>query len=170
MEKRQDPPSPGSGTPPSNFDIPTTIVLYTCVLLVAIGMCFCLQRANRLLPNGLNFALQPTRLSRSRSRGGAASFPDDDLEAQQGLLDVDDDSSDIEEEAYRRRQEAMARDEQEQEFEEFGELQEAPTVEHVHNDSAESPSVTSPQSSKKASVFSIQDDDEANNDEDLDRR
>jgi hypothetical protein len=133
-------------------------------------MCFCLQRANRLLPNGLNFALQPTRLGRSWSRGGAASFPNDDLEAQQGLLDDDDDLSDVEDDAHRRRQEAIERDQHEREFEEFGELQEAPTVEHVHIDSTKSTSVTSPQSGKNPNTFSIQDDDDESDGEGHSRR
>jgi len=117
-------------------------------------MCFCLQRANRLLPNGLNFALQPTGFRRSRSRTGAASFPDDDMEAQQGLLD-DDNMSDEEDEAYRRRLTAMERDQQE--FDEFGELQEAPIQPNVQNN----PDVTPEQPVTKPNIFSIQNDDES---------
>lgn len=129
--------------------------------MVAIGMCFCLHRANRLLPNGLNFALQPTGFRRSRSRTGAASFPDDDMEAQQGLLD-DDDMSDAEDEAYRRRQTAMERDQQE--FDEFGELQEAPIQPNVQN----KPDVTPEQPVTKPNIFSIQNDEESES-EDRDR-
>ncbi|KAG2179169.1 hypothetical protein INT43_002019 [Umbelopsis isabellina] len=147
-----------SGTPPSNFDIPTTIVLYVCVILVGVGMCFCLQRANRLLPNGLNFALQPTALRRGRSRGNAASFPDDDIEAQQGLLNDDDDISDVEDETYRRRQAAIQRDDQEYEADEFGELQEAPNPDSNVKGTAEELDESPEATGTRARIFSIQDD------------
>ncbi|GAB5587961.1 hypothetical protein Unana1_02861 [Umbelopsis nana] len=126
MEKRQDVPSPGSGTPPGNFDIPTTIVL-------------------------------PTGLRRSRSRGGAASFPDDDLEAHQGLLD-DDDGSDVEDEAQQRRLAAVERDQHE--FEEFGELQEAP-IQPVqsHHDDIEPIEQAIDQPVTVPRIFSIEDED-----------
>lgn len=121
-------------------------------------MCFCLQRANRLLPNGLSFALQPTTLRRGRSRGNAASFPDDDIEAQQGLLDDDDDLSDIEDETHRRRQEAIQRDDQEYDTDEFGELQEATNPEGNVNNTAEEFEESPETTGTRARIFSIQDD------------
>jgi hypothetical protein len=124
-------------------------------------MCFCLQRANRLLPNGLSFALQPTVFQRGRSRGGAASFPDDDIEAQQGLLDDDDNLSDIEDETHRRRQAAIQRDNQEYEADEFGELQEAPNTNNNIDDAPQESVESSDVTGTKPRIFSIQDEEDS---------
>ncbi|KAI7900410.1 uncharacterized protein BX663DRAFT_517471 [Cokeromyces recurvatus] len=42
---------------PDDFDWTTTICLYVILIILGIGMCFCLKRANRLIPNRFSFPL-----------------------------------------------------------------------------------------------------------------
>ncbi|KAI8083217.1 uncharacterized protein B0P05DRAFT_47530 [Gilbertella persicaria] len=48
-------------SPPDDFDWPATIFLYVILIMLGIGMCFCLQRANRLIPNRFSFPLVERR-------------------------------------------------------------------------------------------------------------
>ncbi|KAI8065651.1 hypothetical protein BC940DRAFT_303942 [Gongronella butleri] len=98
METRQTQSDLPVGHRPSSFDIPTMIVVYTLVLVLAVGLCFCLRKANTLIPNRYNFPLSVRRnrppnldqLHDEEARHGLLNSYDDDDE----LLDDDDDVED----------------------------------------------------------------------------
>ncbi|ORZ07639.1 hypothetical protein BCR42DRAFT_397181 [Absidia repens] len=100
MDKRQEYPTPPVGHKPSSYDLPSVIVI------VCIGLCFCLRKANRLVPNRYSFPLilrsgndQGNSRGRGRRQRQQDPFDDiDDEESRQGLLNDFSDQDDIDEE------------------------------------------------------------------------
>ncbi|KAI8365175.1 uncharacterized protein BYT42DRAFT_589057 [Radiomyces spectabilis] len=71
--------------PPKDYDLPATIVIYSLMVILGIGLCFCLRRANRLIPNRLLIPLS-SRMGNGRSSRGFDLASQLDEEEQQGLL------------------------------------------------------------------------------------
>lgn len=114
-------------------------------------MCFCLRRANRLLPNQLSFQLQPTNQARGYDR---TDEEQGDPESRRGLLSEQEDEDDYDEEeagwASRRQQHASQRyqDDDEDDNESFGDMQDATTPTNHDTDAPRTP------------LFNIADDDD----------
>ncbi|CAO3595799.1 unnamed protein product [Absidia cylindrospora] len=106
MDKRQEYPTPPVGHKPSSYNLPSVIVIYTLVIILGIGLCFCLRKANRLVPNRYSFPLilrsnndQGNARGRGRRQRQQDPFDDiDDEESRQGLLNDFSDQDDIDEE------------------------------------------------------------------------
>ncbi|CAO3626834.1 unnamed protein product [Cunninghamella blakesleeana] len=172
MEARQSPPTAKA---PDHYDIPTMIVIYTLVTLLGVGMCFCLRKANCLVPNKYSF---PLALRRSYNRKQDDESNED---LRQGLLNDYSDQEDEDEEqrigtSRGNQRRSLDRYHLEDDYEEdqgreltdiqpsqhhhysdnddddeFGALQEAPPIE------AES---SAPPTTKKPVVFVVDDEDE----------
>ncbi|KAI9311188.1 hypothetical protein BX666DRAFT_1071174 [Dichotomocladium elegans] len=118
------------GRPVEDYDIPSTIVVYILVCLLAVGMCFCMRRANRLLPNQLSFQLRPTGTSRTGNDNRRYIDEEADVEARRGLLseyDNDDDNAWGESAPQQDQRQSRFR-RLDEEVEPFGELQSAETI------------------------------------------
>lgn len=132
------------------------------VCLLGVGMCFCLRRANRLLPNQLSFQLQP----RSQTRGYDRTDEEQgDPESRRGLLSEQDDEDDYDEEeagwASRRQQHHHASQQyqdDDDDNESFGDMQDATTDTTSPNHNSNAP---------RTPLFNIADDDD---DDDNDNR
>ncbi|KAI9265882.1 hypothetical protein EDC94DRAFT_604344 [Helicostylum pulchrum] len=74
---------------PDDIDLPATIVLYVILIILGVGMCFCLRRANRLIPNRFSFPLVDRAEERQRGQYDVAT-------EEEGLLS---DYSDMEDTA-----------------------------------------------------------------------
>ncbi|KAI9308182.1 hypothetical protein BJ944DRAFT_118174 [Cunninghamella echinulata] len=64
MEPQQSSPPPVHS--PDHYDIPSMIVIYILVVVLGVGMCFCLRKANRLVPNKYSFPLTLRKSYRSK--------------------------------------------------------------------------------------------------------
>ncbi|ORY97235.1 hypothetical protein BCR43DRAFT_233424 [Syncephalastrum racemosum] len=162
--------------PPKDIDLPSTIVVYVLVCLLGIGMCFCLKRANRLLPNPLSFPLRPRASDRERRRRGYDQADEElgDPESREGLLasqdDIDDGEdqdadrlpprtryhSDEDEEEEQQQQTRKTTTHPRQSEEEFGDMQGAPASTQQQ---AEEQSTQQSQQ-KRTPVFNIADDED----------
>lgn len=139
-------------------------------------MCFCLKRANRLLPNPLSFPLRPRASDRERRRGyDQADEEFGDPESREGLLARQDDFDNDEEDDDPHRLPPRARyhsddDEEEQQQqtrtttadtrqseEEFGDMQGAPAS--TQPQAAEESASTQAQQ-KRTPVFNIADEED----------
>ncbi|KAI8143459.1 hypothetical protein BJV82DRAFT_94366 [Fennellomyces sp. T-0311] len=128
-------------------------------------MCFCLRRANRLLPNQLSFQLRPTQQTRRRGYD-VADEEEGDPESRTGLLSEGQYDHDDEDDRYADRRDwgtaGFSRQQdtsttrqlhEESDEEEFGDMQGAPTV--------ASPDTTKP----RTPLFNIADDDDDDSDD-----
>ncbi|KAI9490407.1 hypothetical protein BDB00DRAFT_875308 [Zychaea mexicana] len=164
--------------PPKDYDIPSTIVIYIVVLLLGVGMCFCLKRANRLLPNQRSFQLRPTEPRRRRGYD-VGDEEQGDPESRIGLLSGGQyDIEDEEEEEHGRfadrrnwRQDRRSVDDEDgdsigrDEDEEFGDMQGA-TMDTTHGSSFAPPAATNENSNEpRTPLFNIADDEEDSDNE-----
>ncbi|KAI8331340.1 hypothetical protein BC941DRAFT_438906 [Chlamydoabsidia padenii] len=96
---KPDPSSLPVGQKPSSYDIPSMIVIYTIVIVLGVGLCFCLRKANRLVPNRYSFPLILRGDDGDRRRGQQNQFTNlDDEESRQGLLNDFSDQEDTDDE------------------------------------------------------------------------
>ncbi|KAI7860371.1 hypothetical protein BDC45DRAFT_100594 [Circinella umbellata] len=153
--------------PPKDYDIPSTIVIYILVIMLGVGMCFCLRRANRLLPNQRSFQLRPTSTTQRRGYD-IADEEQGDPESRTGLLSAGYDEEEEEEDEnnhFMNRREDRRRvgdydpDELEDCEEEFGDMQGASSPSSPTNDSNNNDKPRTP-------LFGIVDDDDDDDDED----
>ncbi|KAI7863770.1 hypothetical protein BDF14DRAFT_1745268 [Spinellus fusiger] len=114
----------------------THCLKYVLAVLLVVGMCFCLKKANRLIPNRFSFPLVSTHYQeRGRTRGyDASDIEQGDLEAGEGLLSNYEQQEEEElitasslQHSPRRSPQRSPREEAGEE-EEFGELQYAHTA------------------------------------------
>ncbi|KAI8081520.1 uncharacterized protein BX664DRAFT_195522 [Halteromyces radiatus] len=75
--------------------MPTVIVVYTLVIILGIGLCFCLRKANRLVPNKYSFPMM-LRSSGNRAQQWTERDELEDEESRQGLLNDFEDQDDME--------------------------------------------------------------------------
>ncbi|GAN02486.1 hypothetical protein MAM1_0023d01930 [Mucor ambiguus] len=107
-------------SPPDDFDWPATIFLYVVLILMGVGMCFCLKRANRLIPNRFSFPLV------DRGTRGDRGFHDLGAE-EEGLLSHYSDVEDEDDAQVIDNQNALGisrqSDDEDDDAEDFGQLQ-----------------------------------------------
>ncbi|KAL0143657.1 hypothetical protein V8B55DRAFT_1479521 [Mucor lusitanicus] len=130
-------------SPPDDFDWPATIFLYVVLIVMGVGMCFCLKRANRLIPNRFSFPLVDRGARRERG------FHDLGAE-EEGLLshysDVEDegDAEVIDNQnALRISRRSDDDDDDDEEQEDFGQLQSHDTTAAIGSDSDDEPTTGS---------------------------
>ncbi|KAG0166180.1 hypothetical protein DFQ28_007628 [Apophysomyces sp. BC1034] len=85
METRQDYPQSERVHTVKDLNLTTTIAMYVAVCLFGLGLCFCLRRANRLIPDRFSFPMMPTSTDRRRQLYDEER-DDNDPDARQGLL------------------------------------------------------------------------------------
>lgn len=139
--------------------------------MLGIGMCFCLRRANRLIPNQFSFPLRPTNLSPTRRRRGydASDEEQGDPDSTRGLLSEDYDYEDLEggEErdtryhAGRRSLDQISTNDHQEE--EFGAMQSASS--NTQPPAATSSATASSTQEARAAIFKVEDDDDDDNEE-----
>ncbi|KAI9278836.1 hypothetical protein BDA99DRAFT_493235 [Phascolomyces articulosus] len=150
--------------PPKDYDIPSTIVIYIVVIMLGIGMCFCLRRANRLLPNQRSFQLRPTATTRRRGYD-IADEEEGDPESRMGLLSAGydhDEEEEEEEDRYINRRRLEEDYGIEDDEEEFGAMQGAPSSPPTTSTTTSPPlDVTSNRSKSRTPLFNIADEDDS---------
>lgn len=143
--------------------------------MLGIGMCFCLRRANRLLPNQFSFPLRPTN-TRQRRGYDVSDEEQGDPDSAQGLLnDYDDGEEDEHDTRYRTERRSLDRTSDD---EEFGAMQSAAVAAAPSSPQAQASSSPPPPAAKadsstplsatcetRAAIFKVEDDEDEDEDE-----